>query len=175
MMPTLQEVIDNAIEPALRLLPERMSAPTSRERLLVQLLANGLQESRFKFRYQVVQGKPGAKGPARGFWMFEKGTDKTRGGVTGVLLHSATREPAKALCRARGVPATAEVVWQAVEDDDVLAAGFARLLLWTDPFPLPNLGEAQEAWELYLRTWRPGQPHRHTWDGLYAQALDAVK
>lgn len=174
-MPTLQEIINDAIEPALRLLPEKMSAPTSRERLLVQLLVNGLQESRFKFRYQVIQNKPGLKGPARGYWQFEKGTEKTRGGVTGVLLHAATREPAQALCRARGVPATAEAVWEAVENDDVLAAGFARLLLWTDPFPLPNLGEAQAAWELYLRTWRPGQPHRHTWDGLYSQALDAVK
>ncbi|MOA63587.1 hypothetical protein D3C78_1893600 [compost metagenome] len=56
----------------------------------------------------------------------------------------------------------------------MLAAALARLLLWTDPARLPALGEVAKSWELYLRTWRPGKPHRHTWDALYAQALEEV-
>ncbi|MCY1532450.1 hypothetical protein D9M68_677250 [compost metagenome] len=44
----------------------------------------------------------------------------------------------------------------------------------TDPARLPALGEVAKSWELYLRTWRPGKPHRHTWDALYAQALEEV-
>ena len=60
------------------------------------------------------------------------------------------------------------------EWDDVLAAAFARLLLFTDPAKLPKLGDADGAWQLYLRTWRPGKPHPHTWPDLYAQALEAT-
>ena len=165
---TPQEFLQNAIEPAYKLLPEKMSAPASRDRASVMILAICLQESRLTHRRQIG-------GPARGFPQFEKGTPTTRGGVTGVLMHASTREPAQALCKARGIPATADAVYESIENDDVLAAGFSRLLLWTDPFPLPQLGEAQEAWELYLRTWRPGKPHRSTWDALYSQALDAVK
>lgn len=165
---TPQEFLQNAIEPAYKLLPEKMSAPGSRDRASVMILAICLQESRLTHRRQIG-------GPARGFPQFEKGTPATRGGVTGVLLHASTREAAQALCKARGIPATADAVYEAIENDDVLAAGFSRLLLWTDPFPLPQLGETQEAWGLYLRTWRPGKPHRSTWDALYAQALDAVK
>lgn len=164
-----EEFIRDAIEPAFKLLPDKMSAPASRDRAIVQIVAICLQESRLQHRRQL------GNGPARGFAQFEKGTPETRGGVTGVLMHTSTRDIAKTFCRARGVPATADAVWSALETDDVLTAGFARMLLWTDPFPLPDLGDAQAAWDLYIRTWRPGRPHRDTWDSLYAQALDAVK
>ncbi len=30
------------------------------------------------------------------------------------------------------------------------------------------------AWNLYMRTWRPGKPHRSTWPALYAEALAEV-
>ncbi|MNG31598.1 hypothetical protein D3C84_1174300 [compost metagenome] len=68
-----------------------------------------------------------------------------------------------------------EAVYVAIEHDDVLAAALARLLLWTDPGKLPKLGDEQGAWDLYLRTWRPGKPHPETWPALYAQALEAVQ
>lgn len=64
----LSEVIKTAIDPALSLLPERMRSKEA----VVMLLAIGLQESRFVHTYQLVQGKPGAKGPARGWWQFER-------------------------------------------------------------------------------------------------------
>lgn len=168
---TLEQILKSGIAPALAQLPANMDTPEAR----VMLLAIGLQESRFEHRYQVVQGKPGAKGPARGFWQFEQGTAASRGGVWGVFLHVASNSLLKQIAAQRGVAASPTNIWQAIEADDVLAAAVARLLLWTDPKALPKLGDVEGAWQLYLRTWRPGKPHRGTWDALYAQALRAVQ
>ncbi|MGV2866780.1 hypothetical protein [Achromobacter sp. AGC39] len=154
----LHAICDYTVSPALTLLPPAMDTPQAR----VLLLAIGLQESRFLHRRQVG-------GPARGFWQFEQG-----GGVRGVLTHAATYGPARRFCAARDVAATADAVYSALEADDVLAAGFARLLLWTDPRRLPDVGDADTGWALYLRTWRPGKPHPHTWHALYAQAMAAI-
>lgn len=157
---TLTEVQRLAIEPALLLLPARMESAEA----IVMLLAIGLQESRFEHRRQI-------KGPARSFWQAEKGG----GMVHGVLRHPSTRKHALAACDARGVQPVDEAIYLAIEHDDVLAAALARLLLFTDPLPLPKLGDAAGAWDYYLRTWRPGKPHRHTWDALYEQALAVVR
>ncbi len=154
----LQQIRASAIAPALKLLPAKMSG----RRAELMLLSIGLQESRLIHRRQIG-------GPARGLWQFEKG-----GGVRGVLEHPATQTLARSVCQARGVPATDAAVYTALEHDDVLAAAFARLLLWADPEPLPAVGEVQRAWALYLRTWRPGKPHRQTWDALYAQTMEEV-
>ena len=67
----------SSIKEGLGLLPEKFTNK-SVFRLLVAI---GYQESRFTHRYQIVQGKPGAKGPARGFWQFELGSQASRGGV----------------------------------------------------------------------------------------------
>jgi hypothetical protein len=154
----LQQIRRSAIAPALALLPAKMSGA----RAEVQMLAIGLQESRFEHRRQIG-------GPAVGFWQFEQG-----GGVRGVLTHPASREHAQSICRARGIPASASAVYAALMTDDVLAAAFARLLLWTDPAALPAVGAVATAWDLYLRTWRPGKPHPDSWKGLYMQAMAAV-
>lgn len=154
----LSAVVRQAIEPAYLLLPARMESQAA----TVNLLAIGLQESRFQHRRQIG-------GPARGFWQFEQG-----GGVAGVLRHPATRVHAVRVCDDRKVQAVPEQVYQRLEFDDVLTTAFARLLLFTDPAPLPQVGECGKAWDCYLRTWRPGKPHRRTWDALYAQALEAV-
>jgi len=155
-MTILQTISDTAIEPALDLLPSRMDSAEAR----VMLLAIGLQESRFLYRKQI-------KGPARGFWQFERG-----GGVVGVLNHAATAHHANLICQARGVEPMSTDVYMALEKDDVLAAAFARLLLWTDPYPIPD--EKDAAWALYERTWRPGKPHRQTWDAFFEQAQEFV-
>lgn len=155
---TLSELRERAIAPALAMLPARMNSVAAE----VQMLAIGLQESRFEHRRQIG-------GPARGFWQFEQG-----GGVRGVLRHHSSREHALSVCRIRNVIATEGAVYAALEHDDVLAAAFARLLLWTDPKAMPALGDEQGAWDLYLRVWRPGKPHRNTWGALYAQALEAA-
>lgn len=156
---TLREIRNGPVAEALLLLPAKMTSPQAE----VMLLAIGLQESRFEHRRQIG-------GPARGFWQFERG-----GGVRGVLRHKLTAGISAVICADRGVQPNEQDVWVAIERDDVLAAAFARLLLFTDPAPLPALGECAKAWDYYLRTWRPGKPHRRTWDALYAQALEAVR
>lgn len=164
----LKNVIQTAIEPALALLPARMKS----KKAAVMMLAIGLQESRFMHRRQI-------KGPARGFWQFEKG-----GGVLGVsnfggcvdhlLGCPKVGDTLKSIAKSRIGKTDIQSIYKALEHDDVLAAVLARLLLWTDVPPLPKLGDAEGAWNLYIRTWRPGKPHRSTWDELYKQALKAV-
>ena len=171
---TLDQIIKWAINPALALLPPGMDTPAAR----VMLLAIGLQESRFEHRRQLVGRPPRPEGPAKSFWQGEQGG----GMVHGVRLHVATRVHAAALYRARSVAATDRAIWDAIEYDDVLAAGLARLLLWSDPFRLPDVGDEAGAWALYLRTWRPGAWDRGTtaqraelrqkWADHYRQAVE---
>lgn len=159
----LKTISESAITPALALLPPAMDTPAAR----VMLLAIGLQESRFLHRRQI-------RGPARGYWQFEKGTRASRGGVWGVYLHAASRNHLAALCKARSVACDPDAIYAALEYDDVLAAGVARLLLWTDPKALPAIGDADAGWALYLRTWRPGKPKPDSWPDLYRQAAVEV-
>ena len=126
------------------------------------LIAIGLQESRFEHRRQV-------SGPARGFWQFEQG-----GGIHGVLNHAATRRLIRdALDQLRYDDST-WTCYTAVEHNDVLAMTFARYLLWTVAGPLPVWGQHQHAWRYYVDGWRPGKPHRETWDAFYNQAWEHV-
>lgn len=150
----------NVITEALALLPQKMATRAA----IVELLSIGAQESE-DWQYRRQKGN----GPARGFWQFEK-----NGGVKGVMEHpSATvRELARKVCHARGVPFVRDTVWEALEHDDVLAAAFARLNLYGDPFALPEVGKCDAAWELYLRVWRPGKPHPDEWPVRYKKALE---
>jgi hypothetical protein len=133
------------------------------------LYAIGLQESRFKYRAQKTSD-PYVKGPARSFWQFERG-----GGVVGVLTHRHSKDLARTVCQARGVLPDSSLVHARMEFDDVLAAAFARLLLYTDAKPLPALdAHPDEGWAYYMRNWRPGKPHRETWDEFHEQALSQV-
>ncbi len=157
-MADLDVIVSRAIGPAYDLLPSRMQS----DKATVMLLAIGLQESRFEHRRQIA-------GPARGFWQFELG------GCVGVMNHPATRIYAVDVCNERGVQPVAKAVYAALEHDDVLAACMARLNLWWDAAPLPELTDAEGAWRLYLRTWRPGKPHRQTWDALHKRAVATVR
>lgn len=158
------------LDPLFRgLLPERFDSPAAR----VLMLAIQQQEDPQGQRVQRLSG--GFRGPAHGLWQFERA-----GGVAGVLNHGASMKYAALLCEARGVPPLARAVWMELEHDDLLAAGFARLLLLTDPAKLPAVGDASGAWECYLRTWRPGAAKRDH-DNLrakffrnYTQAMAAV-
>lgn len=157
-----------ALREAFDLIPTRMNSP----RAIHLLLAIGLQESRLTFRDQLESrdGRDLVDGPAMGLWQFERG-----GGVKGVLNHPATGRYAAKLCEYRGVAPTTAAVWKALERDDVLAAGFARLLLYTLPQALPGPNEADEGWQQYLEAWRPGRPHADTWAGFYAEAREFLQ
>jgi hypothetical protein len=169
---TLEQITQQGIDPALALLPPAMDSPEAR----CLLLAIGAQESGFRDRRQIIQVKRGGKlvavaeGPAKSFWQGERGG----GMVRGVRLHPATAKYARRLYAARGVRPLDTSIWNAIERDDVLAAGLARLLLYADPYKLPALGHEQLAWETYYRVWKPGRPRRSEWDGNYARALAFV-
>ncbi|CAB3869920.1 hypothetical protein [Achromobacter deleyi] len=150
----LTTITDEAITPALALLPANMDTAEAR----LMLLAIGLQESRFIERRQLVGSPPRPTGPAKSFWQAEQGG----GMVRGVRTHAGTRHLAALVYRARGVAADDQAIWNAIEQDDVLAAALARLLLWSDPGRLPGIGDEEGAWLLYLRTWRPGAYSRGT-------------
>lgn len=147
-----------AINPALSLLPPEMTSPAAK----AMMLAIALQESKLEHRRQIG-------GPARGFWQFEKG------GTLGVLNHDKSRTLALqslALLGYKGV--FAEEVHPPLENNDVLAAIFARLLLWTLPRPLPVRRLPDSAYLYYLATWRPGRPHPRTWEENWMTAWEAL-
>lgn len=144
----------DAVNESYKLLPMKMDSHFAR----VNQAAIGQQESGYLVRRQY------GNGPARGYWQFEEG-----GGVKGVMEHKASSELARSVCHARGVPFVRRAVWEALETDDVLAAAFCRLLMWTDSGKLPTT-EA-DGWAMYARTWRPGRPHPDKWPASWKFGL----
>jgi hypothetical protein len=162
----IELIARHVIPAAMSVLPAGMDTPRAR----AMLLAIGLQESRFLHRRQVNYG------PARGFWQFEKG------GVRGVVKHERSRGPlleALRLLRYEHLinPPTSQIVsiHEAIEDNDVLACVLARLLLWTLPGALPSRYQPASAWDQYIDGWRPGKPHRSTWEVLFQEAWARVE
>lgn len=152
--------LQNALVPALRLLPLKMDSPAAR----AMVVAICLQESRLKYRRQ-------NGGPARGYAQFEQG-----GGVRGVLTHAASKPHIQVVLTALDYSPDADALdcYAAIEHNDILAAAFARLLLWTLPQALPVQNAPGSAWTQYTEAWRPGKPIRETWDGFYEQAWEIV-
>lgn len=128
------------------------------------ILAIGLQESKFLFRKQVPNG------PARGFWQFEQ-----MGGVMGVLSHHSTKDIVVPIVEMFLYKPTSIICHEAIQNHDVLAAVFARLLLWTDPRSLPSPVEVDKGWSIYLNNWRPGKPHPSEWADNFNHAWQVVK
>lgn len=137
------------------------------DRARVLLTAIAGQESNWAARVQ------SGNGPAHGFWQFER-----VGGVVGVLSNKASTQLAHNACDAAGIECGggSPAVWEllATEKGDHLATAFARLLLWTDANPLPDVHRINGAWDYYVRNWRPGKPSRARWAGVYPQAVAAV-
>lgn len=147
------------IRPALSILPNEMSGQEAQ----AMLVAIGLQESRFKFREQV-------RGPARGYWQFELG------GLNGVLKHHATSAHSERLVTLLEYSQASPVsLHGALACDQILAAGIARLLLWSSPAPLPRSDMQEAAWRYYLNQWRPGKPHPGTWAQCWSTAWEIIE
>jgi len=163
----LDLVLSQIIRPVLACMAsaEKIAHTPAAERLM---LAIGWQESRFLYRDQVDTG-PAVLGPATGFWQFESG-----GGVRGVMRHQATSRFARDRALMSNLPFLQQAIWAGFAEakHDRLAAAFARLLLWTDPKPLPET-EAH-GWDYYLRNWRPGKPHARTWPEAWKRATDTI-
>jgi hypothetical protein len=170
---SLAELTRIGIDPALRLLPPKMDTPGAR----VLLLAIAQQESDLRDRRQLLAVKDKKTGhivlrplgAGKSFWMGEVGG----GMVHGVRTHPATKDLARVLYSARQVYPSDNSIWNAIQNDDVLAAGLARLLIYTDPHPLPKLGDVQGGWAMYAeRLWRPGKPKPEKWLGCYRRAME---
>ena len=162
---TPAEFVTKVIEPGASFL-EAMTGTTSPRPARRWLLAVSMQESALAHRFQVLAN--GAAGAARGWWQFEQG-----GGVAGVLRHATSRPRILVCCDAMGVRAEPAALWRAIEGNDLLAYACARLLLLTDPGPVPETEGA--AWACYAdRLWRPGKPHPDKWPGNWDAAGAAL-
>jgi hypothetical protein len=131
------------------------------------MLCIALQESGASLEARYQNSPSTSPGPARGWWQFEQG-----GGVAGVLQHNASKTLAAEACKRVTVVPQAAAVWRAIEGNDTLSCVFARLLLWTDPRALPTT--QADAWDYYIRNWRPGKPHPETWPPNWKTAVDTV-
>jgi len=140
------------------LLPTKLDSPEAK----AMLIAIAMQESRWDERRQI-------HGPARGFWQFEFG------GIRGVLNHKASQPLIWHVLDRLDYDHAPDTSYTAIEHNDVLAFAYARCLLWTLPDPLPARGEAAEGWNQYLSAWRPGKPHRESWDKFFNDAWKVVQ
>lgn len=126
----------------------------------VMILAIFGQEGDFQYRRQIG-------GTARSFAQFEAA------GARGVMVHPASSPLAHAILDALDIPTDIPTVHEALAWNDHLAVAMARLLLWTDPAPLPAVIDAATAWTIYLRLWRPGKPGPDRWAANHAAAVAA--
>ena len=154
--------LSTTLDPALTFLAgiEPNIQPTDEARVL--LLAIGLQESGLTAERQI-------NGPARGLWQFESE------GVADVFFHAVAGRVAQRVCAALGVAPTLTSVYQALDSNVRLAACFARLLLWTDPKPLPPVGLAAEAYVYYAGLWRHVWYRRSAWGRNYLASCRAIE
>lgn len=142
-MPNASVTYNSIIRPAM--LQPGMEGLADAKQLM---LAIAYQESGCMHRVQL-------HGPARGLWQFEKP------GIAGVLAHSASRPRLLTFCHAVEIKPTVVDLHKIIRYNDIVAAVLARLLLWTDPHPLPETENA--GWRYYLRNWRPGKPRPEHW------------
>lgn len=136
----------------------KFDSPSAR----IQLLAMGLQESKFMDRVQM------GGGPAHSFWQEEPN------GVKAVLNHRVVGPILVDICDKLGVASDWETVYKEVINNDVLACAVARLILYADGNPLPQVGDSYGAWQCYLRNWRPGKPRPLDWPANYKLAQEQI-
>jgi hypothetical protein len=145
----------------LSLLPKVMDSAEAR----AMILSVALQETKLLARRQYEHG------PARGFCQWEPGAHAA---IAEVFLNRASGMKAVGFCEALTIVPSVSTVYEAVEYSDILCAGFARLLLWASPKPLPGPNDPQAGWDLYYGQWRPGRPHRDSWEWCFSTAWATV-
>ena len=161
----IKEFNNKILQPSLSEITPIIDVPRSSGADIL-LLAIAGQESNWTHRYQVTSAK-NRKGPARGFWQFEK-----NGGVAGVMRHNWTSSKAKKLVSYLELDWNRTTLWTELETNDLLSTGFARLLLWTDPNSLPRT--SPQSWRYYIRNWRPGKPHPAKWRNIWNQSKATI-
>lgn len=156
---TPADALGQIIVPTLETLPPWMDGPEAR----LMLLAIALQESGLHTREQ-------NSGPARGLWQFELN------GVLAVMHNTHTADTVFNWCRDNGIQYGGNGIYSRLAEDDELGCVFARWMLWSDPHPLPEIGDCMGAFDYYERCWRPGKPSYTRWrDTAYPQAIEAMQ
>lgn len=176
-MDLIWHIFKQTIPAAYSLLPGQMD---SRE-ATAMLLTIGLHESGFRARKQgplrplkSIEDFDPTAGPARGFWQFERA-----GGCAEILQSPDTKDIAVPICKMFLIDPNPRAVHAAIGLHDVLAACFARLLLYRDARPMPSPVEASKGYSIYLRNWRPNADaaasHAKDWPGNFLAAWNIVK
>lgn len=139
-------------------LEPKYDSPSAR----IQLLAIGMQESKFIDRVQK------GNGPAHSFWQEEPN------GIKAVLNHYRVGPVLVDKCKLLGVDPNWQTIYREVINNDVLACVVARLLLYADGNPLPKVGDSDDAWKCYIRNWKPGKPRELDWPYNYKLAQEQI-
>ena len=141
------------------------------------LIAIALQEGRFDVRMQY------GGGPARGWFQFE------RIGVAEVALNRHSKRLLQDSLSGLGLAPLAEALngpvavrndaidtlYQGLAFSESVAVVVARLALWRLPKALPGESDVEGAWVQYaVDIWRPGKPHRETWNSCWEYACKLV-
>jgi hypothetical protein len=124
----------------------------------VMLMATAGQETNWDTRCQA------GGGPALSYWQFEPI------GVDGVMEQEP--ELSRHVLDACDIPV--EDAHVSLQYHDAAACAFARMLLYSDPAQLPQIGAEQEAYDFYLRCWRPGKPDPARWPSVYQTSVEVV-
>jgi hypothetical protein len=158
MSPTafLSRVLDPSLDLASSLIGIAMN-----EEARVLLMAIAGQESSWMTRTQ-----EGAPTLGRSYWQFETN------GCSALATNPVSAPKLVMLVEGLDIPKVLPTIHEAVAWNDTLAAGMARLLLFTDPAPLPIIGDHENSWEMYLRNWRPGKPRPENWPHIYDIAME---
>jgi hypothetical protein len=146
------------IEPRDTLLPLHVS-PEAR----CLLLAIAGQESDWTERLPLLADPDGP----RGFWRCAR-----HGLVLRVVTAEATRADVHRVCTGLSIPPGLDSVHEAIAWNDTLAYCVARLALTLDGRPLPAIGDAAAAWEVYRQVWLPPEPDPGRWADRYAKAVE---
>jgi hypothetical protein len=150
-----------AIIPAMNMLGSLGIKNTFKAHQLI--LAIAIQESGVAYRRQVT--KSGLEdGPAVSYWQFE------HAGCEGLLSARSTSNYIRQICTLFDIKPTKEGLLDAIQYNDIVAACAARLLIYSLPTPLAETKEM--GWEQYLSSWRPGKPHKKSWEYSWETAID---
>jgi len=108
----------------------------------------GLQKSILSARFQAAPASSALrKGAGRGLWQMRIDD------VSRLLTTNSTKERSEAISNKYVGAVHPHAVWATLEYNDVLAALFARLMLWPDPAALPAPAAANERAALLRELW----------------------
>lgn len=160
---TAADFLSRILVPDLAWLHSLLPSIPASESGVALLLAIAGQESNWS---DVAQA---GSGDALGPWQMQRNT------CADILTNRATDAKAIVVCATLKVTPNASAVFDALLANSRLASAFARLDLWSDPAPLPVVGDKQGAWDYYDRVWKPGVARPEAWSAVYEATLAAMK